>query len=165
MVAERTSGRILGIHILAPNAGEVIPGRRVRGAGGMTVEDVAGMWCPYLTISETVKLAAQSFTTNVRKLSCCAARPPLSAEALSIPHLGGRSRFSVRVIQACGSGIARLRVAAARSYAEPRLRTSRLVVRRLGRRGQACTHRDSGTLAPSPRGRQALPWGARPAVP
>jgi len=73
MVAERITGRILGIHVLAPNAGEVILAGVYALQAGMTVEDVARMWCPYLTMSEAVKLAAQSFTTDVRKLSCCAA--------------------------------------------------------------------------------------------
>lgn len=40
---------------------------------GLTVDDVAGTWAPYLTMSEALKLAAQSFNFDVKKLSCCAA--------------------------------------------------------------------------------------------
>jgi mercuric reductase len=39
----------------------------------MTVRQIANVWCPYLTISEGIKLAAQAFTTDVTKLSCCGA--------------------------------------------------------------------------------------------
>jgi mercuric reductase len=39
----------------------------------MTVQDLAGTWAPYLTISEALRLAAQSFSRDVTKLSCCAA--------------------------------------------------------------------------------------------
>lgn len=40
---------------------------------GLSVNDLATTWAPYLTMSETLKLVAQSFTTPVDQLSCCAA--------------------------------------------------------------------------------------------
>ena len=40
---------------------------------GLTVDDLATTWAPYLTMSEGLKLVAQSFTGDVKKLSCCAA--------------------------------------------------------------------------------------------
>lgn len=40
---------------------------------GLTTDDVARTWCPYLTMSEGFKLTAQIFTRDVSKLSCCAA--------------------------------------------------------------------------------------------
>ena len=39
----------------------------------MTVDQVANLWSPYLTMAEGIKIAAQSFTTDISKLSCCAA--------------------------------------------------------------------------------------------
>ena len=36
------------------------------------VEQVAKLWSPYLTMAEGTKAAAQSFTTDFSKLSCCA---------------------------------------------------------------------------------------------
>ena len=39
----------------------------------MTVNQVANLWSPYLTMAEGIKIACQSFTTDVSKLSCCAA--------------------------------------------------------------------------------------------
>ncbi|GAB3998117.1 hypothetical protein GCM10029992_23030 [Glycomyces albus] len=40
---------------------------------GMTIADLTDEWAPYLTEAEAIKLAAQTFTTDVAKLSCCAA--------------------------------------------------------------------------------------------
>ncbi|HUR17990.1 MAG TPA: hypothetical protein VMZ51_03515 [Acidimicrobiales bacterium] len=40
---------------------------------GLTVDDLANTWAPYLTMSEGLKLVAQSFKGDVKKLSCCAA--------------------------------------------------------------------------------------------
>jgi mercuric reductase len=39
---------------------------------GLTVTDLATAFHPYLTLAEGVKLAAQTFTKDVSKLSCCA---------------------------------------------------------------------------------------------
>jgi mercuric reductase len=40
---------------------------------GLTIEDLASTFHPYLTLSEGIKLAAQAFDKDVAKLSCCAA--------------------------------------------------------------------------------------------
>ena len=40
---------------------------------GKTVAEVADAWAPYLTMAEGLKLTAQAFTTDIAKLSCCAA--------------------------------------------------------------------------------------------
>ena len=40
---------------------------------GMTTDQVANLWSPYLTMAEGLKLTAQTFTTDITKLSCCAA--------------------------------------------------------------------------------------------
>ncbi|MGH2437963.1 MAG: hypothetical protein ACRDFA_13365 [bacterium] len=42
-------------------------------AGAQGVRRLANVWCPYLTISEGIKLAAQAFTLDVSKLFCCGA--------------------------------------------------------------------------------------------
>lgn len=39
----------------------------------MTVQDMGELWCPYPTMTEALKLAAQNFTRDVSELSCCAA--------------------------------------------------------------------------------------------
>ncbi len=73
LVAERASGRILGATAVAENAGDVILAATYAVQFGLTVEQVAGTWAPYLTMGEGLKLAAQTFTRDVAKLSCCAA--------------------------------------------------------------------------------------------
>jgi mercuric reductase len=73
IVAERSSGRVLGIHVLAENAGDVILAGVYAVKFGLTVGDLADTWAPYLTMSEGMKLAAQAFGRDVSLLSCCAA--------------------------------------------------------------------------------------------
>ncbi len=73
VVAEEGSGRILGVHILAESAGEVILAGVYAVKKKMTVQDLAETWAPYLTMAEGLKLTAQTFTRDVHKLSCCAA--------------------------------------------------------------------------------------------
>jgi mercuric reductase len=41
-------------------------------SAGITVDQMASLRCPYLTMAEARKLAAQTFTRDVSKLSCCA---------------------------------------------------------------------------------------------
>jgi len=57
--------------MLAPNAGVAILAGVYALDCGMTLNRIANLWCPYLTISEGIKLAAQAFTVDVSKLSCC----------------------------------------------------------------------------------------------
>ncbi|MCX8049296.1 MAG: mercury(II) reductase [Methylohalobius sp.] len=73
LVAERESGRLLGAHVLATNAGEVIQAAALAIRAQMTVDKLAGQFFPYLTMVEGLKLCAQAFRKDVRRLSCCAA--------------------------------------------------------------------------------------------
>lgn len=73
LVAEEGSGPVLGIHVMAEGAGEVILAGIYAVKQRMTVADLAETWAPYLTMAEGLKLAAQTFTRDVSKLSCCAA--------------------------------------------------------------------------------------------
>lgn len=73
LVADRETGRLRGAHVLADGAGDVIATAVYALANQMTVHDMAALWCPYLTMAEALKLAAQTFTRDVAKLSCCAA--------------------------------------------------------------------------------------------
>jgi mercuric reductase len=72
LVAERGTGRLLGAHVVADGAGDVIATAVYALAHDMTVHQMADLWCPYLTMAEGIKLAAQTFTRDVAKLSCCA---------------------------------------------------------------------------------------------
>ncbi|HXF36972.1 MAG TPA: mercury(II) reductase [Actinomycetota bacterium] len=73
IVAERGTGRILGVHVVAAGAGDVIIGAVYAVRFGLRVEDLATTWAPYLTMAEGLRLTAQSFTADVDRLSCCAA--------------------------------------------------------------------------------------------
>lgn len=72
LVAERQTGRILGVHMLADGAGDAILAGVYAIDAGMTVTDLADSWDPYLTIGEGLYLAAQAFTRDLSTLSCCA---------------------------------------------------------------------------------------------
>lgn len=73
LVAERDSGRLLGAHLLADGAGDAILAAVYAIEAGLTVDELAASWNPYLTIGEAIHLAAQTFSRDVSKLSCCAA--------------------------------------------------------------------------------------------
>lgn len=73
LVADAESRQILGAHILAAEAGEMITEAALAVKFGLTIDDLTGTFHPYLTLSEGVKLAAQTFEKDVAKLSCCAA--------------------------------------------------------------------------------------------
>jgi mercuric reductase len=62
---------ILGVHILAPNAGELIAEAMVLIKNKNTIDDVVHSLPVFPTLSEAIKLAALSFTKDIRKLSCC----------------------------------------------------------------------------------------------
>jgi mercuric reductase len=73
LVADAKSRKILGAHILAAEAGEMITEPALAIKYGLTIEDIVGSFHPYLTLSEGIKLAAQTFDKDVARLSCCAA--------------------------------------------------------------------------------------------
>jgi mercuric reductase len=73
LVADAATRKIVGAHILAAEAGEMITEPALAIKFGLTIEDLTGTFHPYLTLSEGIKLAAQTFDRDVEKLSCCAA--------------------------------------------------------------------------------------------
>lgn len=73
IVAERGTGRILGVTAVARDAGELAATAVHLIESGTTVADLARRWAPYLTMAEGLRIAAQSFTEDVSMLSCCAA--------------------------------------------------------------------------------------------
>jgi mercury(II) reductase len=72
LVAEAASGRLLGAHILAPEGADSIQTAALAIKCGLTVEQLAKTIFPYLTTVEGLKLAAQGFTKDIARLSCCA---------------------------------------------------------------------------------------------
>ncbi len=73
LVAEAGSGRLLGATVLADGAGDVISVAVLAIRHGITTAELAATLHPYLTMAEGLKLAAQTFTRDVGRLSCCAA--------------------------------------------------------------------------------------------
>jgi mercuric reductase len=73
LVAEEDTGRLLGAHVLAADAGEVIQEATLAIRFGLTIKDIVETFHPYLTMAEGLKLAALTFGKDVAKLSCCAA--------------------------------------------------------------------------------------------
>ncbi|TFD73301.1 mercury(II) reductase [Cryobacterium fucosi] len=72
IVADSQTGLIVGITAVAKDAGEIAAAGVYILEAGMTVDQVATMWSPYLTMAEGIKIACQSYGTDVSKLSCCA---------------------------------------------------------------------------------------------
>jgi len=73
LVVDATTGKVLGVHAVAEGAGDLMLAATYAIKFGLTVEDLADTWAPYLTMSEALKLVAQSFKGDVKNLSCCAA--------------------------------------------------------------------------------------------
>ncbi|MBL8271172.1 mercury(II) reductase, partial [Steroidobacter sp.] len=73
IVVEAATGRLLGVQAVAGEAGELIQAATLAIHHNMTVADLGSQLFPYLTMVEGLKLCAQTFTKNVKQLSCCAA--------------------------------------------------------------------------------------------
>lgn len=72
MIVEKNSGKIIGVHILAPHGAEIIHKAVLLIKYGLTIEDIIQNVDVYPTLSEAIKLCAQSFKKDISKLSCCA---------------------------------------------------------------------------------------------
>ncbi len=72
IVAYQDTMQIIGVQILAPDAGEMIQTAVLAIYNKMTTTDLAGQLFPYLTMVEGLKLCAQTFAKDVSELSCCA---------------------------------------------------------------------------------------------
>ncbi len=73
LVADAETNKLIGAHVVAENAGDVIYAATLAVKFGLKVSDLTDNFAPYLTMSEGLKLAAQTFGKDVSKLSCCAA--------------------------------------------------------------------------------------------
>lgn len=72
IVAEERSWRMVGIHLMAPHAGELIHEATLAVKHRLTVHDVIETFHVYPTLSEAVRICAQGFFKDATKLSCCA---------------------------------------------------------------------------------------------
>ncbi len=72
LVADAKTRKLLGGHIVADNAGDIIYAVTLAVKFGLTIENLSETLTPYLTMAEGVKLAALTFDKDVSQLSCCA---------------------------------------------------------------------------------------------
>ncbi len=71
MVIHPETKVILGVHILAPHAGDLIAQAMWLIKNKNTIDDVVSSLPMFPTLSESIKIVALSFTTDISKLSCC----------------------------------------------------------------------------------------------
>ncbi len=72
LVADAKTRKLLGGHIVADNAGDIIYAVTLAVKFGLTIENLSETLTPYLTMAEGIKLAALTFDKDVSQLSCCA---------------------------------------------------------------------------------------------
>ena len=72
LVVEAGSQRLIGAQVLAHDGGEIIQSAALAIHNHMTVDDLADQLFPYLTMVEGLKLCAQTFSKDIKELSCCA---------------------------------------------------------------------------------------------
>lgn len=71
MVVQKADRKVLGIHLVAPHAAEIINEAMYILKAGMTVGDILQSLPVFPTLSESIKIVAQSFVSDISKLSCC----------------------------------------------------------------------------------------------
>ncbi|MDT8430136.1 MAG: mercury(II) reductase [Bacteroidales bacterium] len=72
LIRNTETDQLIGARIVAPEGGELIQQLSMAIKYGITVEDLANSFYPYLTLGEGIKLAAITFGKDVSTLSCCA---------------------------------------------------------------------------------------------
>ena len=71
MVADARTGRVLGVHILADNAADIIHEGVLAVKYKLTIDDIIDTVHVFPTLAESTKLVAISFRKNIEELSCC----------------------------------------------------------------------------------------------
>jgi mercuric reductase len=71
LVADSKTKRILGVHIMAPHAADLIHEGVLAVKNRLTIDDIIDTVHIFPTLSEGIKLAAQSFYRDIGSLSCC----------------------------------------------------------------------------------------------
>jgi mercuric reductase len=71
MVIHPRSGKVLGMHIVSPNAADLIHEAVLAVKFGLTVDDIIDTVHVFPTLSEGIKRVAQAFTRDVSVMSCC----------------------------------------------------------------------------------------------
>ncbi len=71
IVIDNKTKKIIGVHILAPHAADLIHEGVLAVKFGLTIDDIIDTVHIFPTLSEGFKLAAQSFYNDLHNLSCC----------------------------------------------------------------------------------------------
>ncbi len=71
MVIHPKDGKVLGFHVISPNAAELIHEPALAIQHGLKASDLIDLVHVFPTYSEVVKIAAQAFKRDVRHMSCC----------------------------------------------------------------------------------------------
>ena len=71
LVIDADTGKALGVHAALDGAGDVMLAATYAIKFGLTVDDLADTWAPYLTMAEALRIAAGLFRTD-KPTSCCA---------------------------------------------------------------------------------------------
>ncbi|HEX9024607.1 MAG TPA: NAD(P)/FAD-dependent oxidoreductase, partial [Geobacteraceae bacterium] len=72
MIADRNTGRLLGVHLTCHRGAELINEAALALSRRVTVGELAAMLHVYPSIGEGLKLCAQGFSRDISRLSCCA---------------------------------------------------------------------------------------------
>ncbi|MEO6206082.1 MAG: mercury(II) reductase [Mycobacteriales bacterium] len=71
LVIDADTRKVLGVHAALDGAGDVMLAATYAIRFGLTVDELADTWAPYLTMSEALRIAAGLFRSD-KPLSCCA---------------------------------------------------------------------------------------------
>lgn len=72
LVVNAANDQLLGAHILAPEAGEMIQTAVLAIRFGISIQQLSETMFPYLTNAKALKLAILGLEKDVSQLSCCA---------------------------------------------------------------------------------------------
>lgn len=72
LIRNKDTDTLVGARILAPEGSELLMEVAVAMKFDIKVSELKEMLHPYLTLSEGIKLAAITFSKDVKELSCCA---------------------------------------------------------------------------------------------
>ncbi len=71
IVIDAETRKVLGVHAALDGAGDLILAATYAIKYGLTVENLAQTWAPYLTMAEALRLCARLFASDL-PTSCCA---------------------------------------------------------------------------------------------
>jgi mercuric reductase len=71
MVIHPESSQVLGVHIVSPDAADLVHEATLAVKFGLTVDDIIDTLHVFPTLSEGIKRAAQAFTRDISVMSCC----------------------------------------------------------------------------------------------